>query len=213
METTKIPESGAAAKPGEGTAQAPSPAVNGEAKNLMPENVVALLKSDFAQSGPTDGQTAGEEVQPGGEARKIDVQPKVTPKVDQWKEPEWSADQQAWFELRAKATTAEEIAAADEQAPEFTAEQRAYLEKTEAGSEKSETGQLPEHLEAELAQWEERGGELPVPLQKLVEKRINKIVGEREQHKQRAERGGSRKCPAQKRTPAACPGRHPRRRG
>src|SRR5436190_15625493 len=39
---------------------------------------------------------------------------------------------------------------------------------------------LPEHLEAEYAQWEQSGGTLPPSLQKLVEKRIGKLVGERE---------------------------------
>lgn len=47
-------------------------------------------------------------------------------------------------------------------------------------------GTLPEHLEAELAQWEERGGALPASLQKLVERRIGKVVGEREAAETRA---------------------------
>lgn len=45
---------------------------------------------------------------------------------------------------------------------------------------------MPEHLEAELAQWEEAGGTLPASLQKLVERRIGKVVGEREAAETRA---------------------------
>jgi hypothetical protein len=186
--TTK--ESGAAGKPGEGTAQGKTPAVNGEEKNLTPANVIALMSSEFAKPEPAEKAAAakpGEGVQPGGGAEDDKDKAKAGEK-----EPEWSADQKAWFELRSKATSPEEIEAADAQAPEFTPEQRTYLEKAEAGGSEgagavSGAPMLPEHLEAELKAWETAGGELPPGLQKLVEKRIGKIVSEREGQKERAD--------------------------
>jgi len=49
------------------------------------------------------------------------------------------------------------------------------------------TARLPEQLQAELNQWEQQGGTLPASLQKLVDRRIGKVVGEREAAEARAE--------------------------
>jgi len=183
MDAETIKESPAGAKGGEQTPQRGTPAANGDdKKNLTPDNVVALLSTDFAKPDPAGEKVEGEEVQP---ATKKPGEEQI---IDKAAEPKWSADKQAWFELRAKATTPEEIAAADEQAPEFSEEERAYLERAEGGTRSAESETLPEHLEAELAQWEKTGGTLPASLQKLVEKKIGKVVGEREAQKTRADK-------------------------
>jgi hypothetical protein len=188
-ETTTI-NAGNAGKPGEAapavqkSAQAPAAAATTaiDPKNLTPEGMTRLLSTDLVEAEPASAPKAaarppGEEVQPGAKAGD-----------DEPKEPEWTPDQKAWFELRDKAANADEISAADGQAPEFSDEQRAWLEANETGqSPESRAGSLPEHLEAELEQWEKAGGTLPPALQKLVEKRIHKITDERDGHKQRAD--------------------------
>jgi hypothetical protein len=55
--------------------------------------------------------------------------------------------------------------------------------ETPAGEE-TPTGELPQGLQAELEAWESKGGgTLPTSLQALVDKRIGKLTGEREEHK------------------------------
>jgi hypothetical protein len=51
------------------------------------------------------------------------------------KEPEWNADQQAWFKLRNEAKTEEEIATVEAQAPSFTQEQTDWLNAQAAADE------------------------------------------------------------------------------
>ena len=187
MDTATIKAPGAGAKPAEATPQRETPAANGaiDKKNLTPAGVSSLLSTEFAkqpEAAPTgEAKKSGEEVQP---EKKAEI-------IDKAAEPKWSDDKKAWFELRAKATTPEEIEAADAQAPEFTAEEREWIEANpDGGSAEEEVhgGTLPEHLEAELAEWEKTGGTLPASLQKLVEKKIGKVVGEREAQKTRADK-------------------------
>jgi hypothetical protein len=69
-------------------------------------------------------------------------------------EPTWTAEQQAWFDARAKATTAEDIAKVDATAPEFSEEQRAWLEaQTEDGGRSATSPTLPEFTTPEQKAW------------------------------------------------------------
>lgn len=71
----------------------------------------------------------------------------------------------------------------DAGAAEATAENAEHAEAT-AGTEQTEQGQLPQELQAAIEQWEEQGGgELPQVLQELVNRRIGKLTGEREEHR------------------------------
>lgn len=54
-------------------------------------------------------------------------------------------------------------------------------EGTETEGTENPGGELPEELQAAVGQWEETGGELPPVLQVLVEKRIGKLVKQREE--------------------------------
>jgi len=198
----KNPESGKAGQPGEATAKAKSPAATGgsEKKNLTPASIEQLLSSGFDTPEPDYNEPVpadeGKEVQPSAKG-ETDEQGKKREggKAETPAEPEWSAEQRAWFERRAEAKTPEEIEAAEAEAPEFSAEQKAFLEswQTANAAEGQGAGEgeadeaLPEHLNAELKAWEAKGGTLPPSLQKLVDKRIHKIVDERDSHKQRAD--------------------------
>lgn len=178
---TPTKESGNAGKPGESTAAASSAAQSAtiDPKNLTPAGVASLLDSAFAEKPESSRQDAGstlpgQEVQPGGTD-------KTSPK-EKTAEPQWTADQAAWFDLRAKATSPEEIAAADAQAPEFTPEQTAWIESQNANS--GTAGKLPDtplELPAEVLSqvqaWEDAGGALPPALQAIVDKRIGREVG------------------------------------
>lgn len=149
-------------------------------KNLTPDGVASLLDSAFAEPDNPEAKPAGEEVQTAGKADK-------TPPKENSAEPDWSPDQKAWFDLRRKATTPEEIAEADAQAPEFSEEQRAWIEaQPEAGSQKSDGGELPSEVLAQVKAWETAGGALPPALQAIVDKRIGREVHKSKEIEQRA---------------------------
>lgn len=95
-------------------------------------------------------------------------------------------------------TADEETAAAQElerltakaEAEGKTVEEVQAEEAAAAGDQKSEDGdqpELPEHLEAELKQWEEQGGPLPASLQTMFNKRVGKAIKERDDAKAEAE--------------------------
>jgi uncharacterized small protein (DUF1192 family) len=177
---TTTHESGTAGKPGETTAAASSAAQSVDPKNLTPAGVTSLLDSAFSET-PATPRKPGEGVQPGDPAKGGtggDKSPKRPT------EPEWTADQQAWFDLRSKATTDDEIAAADAQAPQFTAEQRAWIEAQEGGE--TTQAELPAEVLAQVQTWEQGGGALPKPLQEIVDKRIGREVGKVKELEQRA---------------------------
>jgi hypothetical protein len=152
----KTKESGTAGKPGESTAAAPSAASarTEPLKNFVPAAVTSLLGRNLAEPGKSAG--AGD-APPGGE----EVQPAGEG------EDQRTAAQQEQERLQALADesgkTVEEIQA------------------EEAAAANANGNELPEQLQAEFAQWEETGGELPPALQKLIEKRIGRFVGEREE--------------------------------
>lgn len=65
-----------------------------------------------------------------------------------------------------------------------TAEEKEAREEAEAAAAGAANEEVPEALATAIEEWEAAGGgELPAALQGLVEKRINKIVGERETEK------------------------------
>ena len=158
METiiSKSKESPNAGKGGETTAAAgaaSSRTSNGHV-NLTPVSVASLLSSAFAVPDATR-KAAGQEVQPAARADDDETPPAATP-------PETETPETP-------------------ETPEVNQTAEGGEQTVEGGEQKAEaTGVLPEHLEAELAQWEAAGGTLPASLQKLVERRIGKVVGERE---------------------------------
>ena len=181
-------ESGNAGKPGETTAAAgAAQSATVDPKNLTPAGVASLLDSAFAESaGPPPA--AGQEVQPvaksGGD--------KHTPPKGDTAEPQWTADQTAWFELRAQAVTPAEIAAADAQAPEFSETERAWIERQQSdGSDKSDQSALPPEVLNQVKAWEDTGGALPAALQAIVDKRIGREVGKVKELETRATRAES----------------------
>jgi hypothetical protein len=178
---TTTHESGTAGKPGEPTAAASNAAQSVDPNNLTPAGVTSLLGSAFSDT-PATPAKPGQGVQPSAKTGGDKTPQKP-------KEPEWTADQQAWFDLRGKATTDDEIAAADAQAPEFTAEQRAWIEaQSEAGvqSPESRVEELPAEVLAQVQAWEQSGGALPKPLQDILDKRIGREVGKVKDLEQRA---------------------------
>lgn len=83
-------------------------------------------------------------------------------------EPQWTPQQQKWFDDRTAAQTPEQIAAVEAAVPEFTPEQMAWLETQEAASAPGE----PDHLadDAELK------GKLDAATQGRINARIGKEV-------------------------------------
>jgi uncharacterized small protein (DUF1192 family) len=171
-------ESAPAGKAGETTAAASAASARTvDPKNLTPAGVASLLDSAFAEPPETPARAAGSEVPP--TAAKAGG--------DKSAEPNWSADQTAWFDLRAKASTPEEIAAADAQAPEFSEAQKAWIEsQSSEPSDKSDRQTLPAEVLEQVKAWEDAGGALPPPLQTILDKRIGREVGKVKELEQRA---------------------------
>jgi predicted nucleic acid-binding Zn-ribbon protein len=128
------------------------------------------LDSAFAETPITAGQPAGEEVQPAAKPASDS-----TPQKRQTAEPTWTADQTAWFALRAEATTPEAIAAADAQAPEFSATEQAWITAHQSDpSDPSDQPALPPEVLTQVKAWETAGGALPPSLQAIVDKRLGR---------------------------------------
>ena len=101
------------------------------------------------------------------------------------KEPEWTTDQQAYFELRAKAKP-EDLQAIDAQAPEFTPEQIAWLDAQEAAAgalntRAQEAGRSPEEQRA----FEQAEADKNTPrsytqaeVEELITGRVHKLASE-----------------------------------
>lgn len=140
-------------------------------KNLTPDGITSLLESEFAAAPETPPKSPAKEVQAGDSKSGGDKTPT--------KEPQWSADQAAWFDLRRQASTPEEIAAADAQAPAFSEEQSAWIESQNAENGNAETlkTELPAEVLSQVKAWEDAGGALPPQLQAIVDKRIGREVG------------------------------------
>nr|WP_294577570.1 hypothetical protein [uncultured Rhodopila sp.] len=157
MKDTKNSESGKAGKPGESTATERSSQSAPKADVLTSEGVTSLLMSGLAEE-PAEGDEA---------------QPKAE-------------DNDDTEERKPEAATEANEEAGEEQEPE--AEKTPEGEEREAGEAGEETPELPAALEQAISEWEESGkGELPPALQGLVERRIGKLTGQREEERRARE--------------------------
>jgi hypothetical protein len=163
MANTKITESGRAGQPGETTATERSSqgAPKADVLTLTSEGVASLLKSSFAEDSPE-----AEEAQP--EAEHNDETEREKPTEGNEGNQEDGTEQTP-------------VASEGETEPE----------QTPAASEEQEeqpAAELPEALQTAINEWEEQGGgELPAALQALVEKRIGKLTGQREEERRARE--------------------------
>ena len=185
---------GAAGAPAAAAAKA-APAANPPADDgasLLPGRAEALkeLATNVMEAFPNPGEVpdAPAQLPAGGEKPKNDLsqQPTPDPKkgagaadqtkpiVDTKAEPQWTAEQTAWFAKAEAAKTPEEQAAVQAAAPEFSAEEVASLngaDNTEvAAAPKLEAGE--DHLKDDA----ELKGQLPADVQDRVNRRIGKEV-------------------------------------
>lgn len=161
--TTK--ESGTAGKPGESTAAQGRQAA-GETRTLTPEGITSLL-SEGLQELPAP--ETPEEVR-GAEGDESNAERGTRNAEDQ---------EQAEGTEQAEGEESE----ADQEQEQAT-EETGSREEDEGGEGES---QLPEHLEAELKQWEEQGGKLPPSLQTMFDKRVRNAMKERDDAKAEAD--------------------------
>lgn len=158
--------SGTVGKPGETTTAAPDAASARPDRQtpFTPEGIDALLSAALQEPADPNAGPAGEEVRPAGEGEGGAVLTE-----EQKQEQEQAELERLTAKAEAEGKTVEEIQA----------------EEAEAAAD--EPSALPEHLEAELQQWEENGGQLPPSLQTLFNKRVGKAMKERDDSKAEAD--------------------------
>lgn len=109
-----------------------------------------------------------------GDGKQIDLSKtdleQAAPAPTQGAEPTWTPEQEAWFAKMDTAKTPEEIAAAQKAAPQFSAEQLAWLK------EQPEPGAEPVKVEDHLADDAELKGKLDAKTQERINGRIGKEV-------------------------------------